>query len=154
MKTIASILSAALLASSFAAAPALAADALGEGYVDSGACANAHILKRITSKFDYQVHHVPDLPDVAINDFVNIREVRYEPAVEDSPIARRYCAAKVLLSDGDSREVRYLIEEGMGYATALDGFGLANETRGSNVEFCVAGFDRWMVYNGACRVLR
>ena len=25
---------------------------------------------------------------------------------------------------------------------------------GDNVEFCVAGFDRWMVYNGRCRVLR
>ena len=25
---------------------------------------------------------------------------------------------------------------------------------GDNVEFCVSGFDRWMVYNGRCRVLR
>ena len=24
---------------------------------------------------------------------------------------------------------------------------------GDNVEFCVSGFDRWMVYNGRCRVL-
>jgi hypothetical protein len=42
----------------------------------------------------------------------------------------------------------------MGFATLLDGFHLANETRGSNVEFCVSGFDRWMDYNGVCRVLR
>ena len=35
------------------------------------------------------------------------------------------------------------IEEGMGFASI-----------GDNVEFCVSGFDRWMVYNGRCRVLR
>ena len=72
----------------------------------------------------------------------------------DRPIARRYCGATVELSDGRRRDIWYLIEERMGFATLLDGFHLANETRGSNVEFCVAGFDRWMVYNGACRVLR
>jgi hypothetical protein len=25
---------------------------------------------------------------------------------------------------------------------------------GENVEFCVSGFDRWLVYNGRCRVLQ
>ena len=57
-------------------------------------------------------------------------------------------------SDSSSRNVWYLIEEGMGFATLAAGFVLANETHGSNVEFCVSGFDRWFVYNGSCRVLR
>jgi capsid protein len=134
-------------------APALAADQIYEGG-DSGICATPSVLKRITGRFAYQVKHVPNLPDVAIEDFQRIHEHRYEPADENHPIARRYCGATVLLSDGSSRDIWYLIEERMGFATLLDGFGLANETRGSNVEFCVSGFDRWMVYNGACRVLR
>ena len=57
----------------------------------------------------------------------------------DAPIAAR----TVILSDGDARDIWYLIEEGQGYASI-----------GDNVEFCVSGFDRWYVYNGRCRVLR
>ena len=59
------------------------------------------------------------------------------------PIGRRYCGATVALSDGHDRDIWYLIEEGQGFASI-----------GDNVEFCVSGFDRWMVYNGRCRVLR
>lgn len=151
MKTLHALLSAALLASSFAAGPSLAADQVE---YDGSPCADAHVLKRITNKFAYQVRHVPHLPDVAITDFQGIHQHRYIPVSEDRPIARRYCGAKVVLSDGDRKDIWYLIEEGQGYATLLDGFHLANETRGSNVEFCVSGFDRWLVYNGACRVLR
>ena len=62
---------------------------------------------------------------------------------EDRPIGRRYCGATVILSDGHDRDIWYLIEEGMGFASI-----------GDNVEFCVSGFDRWYVYNGRCRVLR
>ena len=57
---------------------------------------------------------------------------------EDRPIGRTYCGATVILSDGDGRDIWYLIEEGQGYASI-----------GNNVEFCVSGFDRWYVYNGA-----
>lgn len=151
MKPLHAVMSAALLASCFAAGPSLAADQVE---YDASPCADAHVLKRITNKFAYQVKHVPHLPDVAITDFNNIHQHRYIPAEEDRPIARRYCGATAMLSDGRHREVWYLIEEGMGYATLLDGFHLANETRGSNVEFCVSGFDRWNVYNSGCRVLR
>jgi hypothetical protein len=86
---------------------------------------------------------VPHLPDVGIVDFQRIHEHRYLPYGEDQPIARRYCGATAQLSDGGSRTIWYLIEDGMGLA------GI-----GDNVEFCVSGFDRWMVYNGRCRVLR
>lgn len=151
MKTICALLSAALLASSFAVGPTFAADQVE---YDGSPCGDAHVLKRITNKFAYQVKHVPNLPDVAITDFQGIYQQRYIPLDEDRPVARRYCGAKVVLSDGDRRDIWYLIEEGQGYATLLEGFHLANETRGSNVEFCVSGFDRWFVYNGACRVLR
>lgn len=153
MKILRVIVSAALFAGSAAIVPVQAADQVVT-YSDGSACADAHVLGRIIKNFDYQVRHVPNLPNVAITDFQNIHQSRYVPAEEDSPVARRYCAAKVVLSDGERRDVSYLIEEGMGFATLADGFGMATETKGSNVEFCVSGFDRWMVYNGACRVLR
>ncbi len=123
-------------------APVRAAD-LG-GYVDdSGVCAERWVLNRITRNFAHQVRNVPNLPNVAITDFHGIHENRYLPSQEDRPIGRRYCGATVVLSDGGSRDIWYLIEEGQGYASI-----------GNNVEFCVSGFDRWYVYNGRCRVLR
>lgn len=107
------------------------------------ACEDPGILARIGSKFRYQVQHVPHLPDVEIAEFRRIHQHRYLPSTEMWPIARRYCGATALLSDGRKREVWYLIEDGLGFAGV-----------GDNVEFCVSGFDRWFVYNGRCRVLR
>ena len=110
---------------------------------DTGVCAEPWVLRRITDRFHYQVRHVPHLPDVEITDFRGIHQHRYLPAQDKWPIGRRYCGATVGLSDGNARTIWYLIEEGQGFASI-----------GDNVEFCVAGFDRWMVYNGRCRVLR
>jgi hypothetical protein len=117
------------------------------GYVydgnDGSVCGEAWVLNKITDRFRYQVHHVPHLPDVDIVDFRGIRQHRYLPASEKWPIERHYCRANVALSDGRDRSIFYLIERGQGFASM-----------GDNVEFCVSGFDRWMVYNGRCRVLR
>ena len=124
--------------------PARAADlvyAPDNGY-DAGVCAEPRFLNRIVSRFRHQVRNVPNLPDVGIVDFRRIHQHRYQPASESWPIGRRYCGATVTLSDGRDRAIWYLIEEGQGFASI-----------GDNVEFCVSGFDRWMVYNGRCRVL-
>ncbi len=132
------------LAAAAGATPSVQAADLGvyvEGY--SGVCSENWVLGKITSRFRHQVTHVPNLPNVAITDFHNIRERRYLPAREDRPIGRTYCGATAILSDGDARDIWYLIEEGQGFASI-----------GDNVEFCVSGFDRWLVYNGRCRILR
>ncbi|MFI0849006.1 hypothetical protein [Mesorhizobium sp. IMUNJ 23232] len=107
------------------------------------ACEDPYFLKKISARFDYQVSHVPNLPDVSITDFRDIHEHRYFPRTEEWPIGRRYCGATVVLSDGSKRDLWYLIEARMGFVAA-----------NQNVEFCVSGFDRWFVYNGRCRVLR
>ena len=130
------------LAGGLAVAPASAAD-LGVYLVDPGICGDQRFLGKITSRFRHQVNNVPNLPNVSIVEFRDVHERRYLPATEDSPIGRRYCGATVILSDGVGRPIWYLIEEGMGFASI-----------GDNVEFCVSGFDRWMVYNGRCRILR
>ncbi|WP_309084831.1 hypothetical protein [Chelativorans sp.] len=110
---------------------------------DDPICAHQSVRGMIQSRFRHQVTHVPQLPDVDIVDFYNARLTRYEPATQNSPIERRYCYATARLSDGQDRPIWYLIEYGQGFASI-----------GDNVEFCVLGFDRWNVYNAACRVLR
>lgn len=122
---------------------AAAADLARTYFEYSGICSQSWVLRAITHRFRHQVTHVPNLPNVAIADFYGIHERRYLPSDEDHPIGRTYCGATVALSDGYNRDIWYLIEEGQGFAGV-----------GDNVEFCVAGFDRWYVYNGACRVLR
>lgn len=126
-----------------AAAPAMAADPVYVQFDDPGICGNDRVLGRITDRFRHQVRHVPHLPQVDIVYFDRISERRYEPSHENSPIDRRYCHATVALSSGHSSDVWYLIERPMGFAG-----------RGSNVEFCVSGFDRWHVYGGRCKSLR
>jgi hypothetical protein len=142
---------AALMAAGSVVAPgsrARAADMPGtyEGpvYAEPGMCGQPWVLRAIMLRFHHQVTHVPNLPNVAITNFYGIQQHRYLPAYYDLwPVGRSYCKATVALTDGYSRDIWYLIEEGQGYASI-----------GNNVEFCVAGFDRWFVYNGLCRVLR
>lgn len=106
-------------------------------------CRHRDVLDRIAERFDYQVRHVPNLPQVAITDFYRISERRHLPRRDDRPIERRYCHGKVALSNGDSRDIWYLIEGPSGSAAL-----------GSTLEFCVAGFDRWNVHGGRCRAVR
>ena len=137
MRRIALILLAAAAALATGSSAALAGDGI------SRQCEDQAVLSGIVAKFRHQVTHVPNLPDVDIVDFRRIHQHRYIPFGENRPIARRYCGATAELSDGRRRTVWYLIEDGMGFVGLGDG-----------VEFCVSGFDRWMVYNGRCRVLR
>lgn len=140
MKRLSHLLLAVLLALTGWAAPAAAADMVAVEVTQPGVCASERVLHRIRHRFDHQVRNVPNLPQVAITDFQRIRESRHLPRRADRPIDRRYCNATVYLSNGVKRTVWYLIEKPMGLA------GI-----GSNVEFCVAGFDRWHVYGGRCR---
>jgi hypothetical protein len=107
------------------------------------ACDDAKVLKRISSKFRTQAREVHHDKSLAIDAYGNIHEHRYREKREDRPIARRYCGADVTLSDGRERTLWYLIERGVGFASI-----------GDNVEFCLSGFDRWNVYDNACRILR
>jgi hypothetical protein len=120
-----------------------AADFIGIYGAEDPICGHGSVRGAIQRGFRHQVTHVPHLPNVGIVDFYNARLTRYEPAVPNSPVERRYCHATARLMDGQDRQIWYLIEYGRGFV------GI-----GDNVEFCVQGFDRWNVYNAACRVLR
>lgn len=105
-------------------------------------CDDSAVLNRVRSRFSYQVHHVPQLPDVAIVGFRKIHEHRLVPGTDYSNPARRYCGATADFSDGHSRSIYYLIVDEGGFTSV-----------GDSVEFCVPGFDRWHVYNGSCRLI-
>jgi hypothetical protein len=107
------------------------------------ACEDPEILAMISDRFRHGALMVLHEPTLRISNFNDIREQRDQYFLDDSQIARRFCQAMVILSDGHQRPIWYLIEDGTGYA------GI-----GDNVEFCVLGLDRWLIYNGACRTLR
>lgn len=79
---------------------------------------------------------------VKVVTFADPREVpdtRFSP----SPLVRRYCAARVALSNGDATTAYYFLEEDAGFV------GLS-----WSVSVCVLGYDEWRVYDGRCRVAR
>ena len=148
MKRLATMLAAGMLAMAGGTSAAPAADAVRiraapVKVLTPTVCRHQDVLERISEKFDYQVRHVPHLPQVSIDRFYHVKERRHLPKAPDRPIERRYCKAMVALSDGRSRDIWYLIEGASGSAAL-----------GSNLEFCVEGFDRWHVYGGRCRSLR
>ena len=71
-----------------------------------------------------------------------IDETEYKPG-DPGLIDRRFCRARIELSNGHPAELFYLIEERQGFASI-----------GWGVEFCVPGQDPWRVYDGHCRAIR
>lgn len=148
MTRLAPLLAAAMIALGGSSVSASAADphrlrSASVKVIKPTVCRHHDVLERIAQKFDHQVRHVPNLPQVEITNFYRIKERRHLPKLEDRPIERRYCHATVALSDGNNRDIWYLIEGPSGSAAL-----------GSNLEFCISGFDRWHVYGGRCRSLR
>jgi hypothetical protein len=78
----------------------------------------------------------------SITEIEKARETRFV-VDKPSPIARRYCQAHAILDDGNHPQVFYLIERRAGFASWS-----------WNVEFCLAGRDRWHVHGGRCRTVR
>lgn len=103
-------------------------------------CDNAGVLSTIDSRFDLAFLNKDE---IAIESISKVHQHRLVEATKRSPIARRYCGAVAIMSDGKTRTIWYLIEDGMGLA------GI-----GDNVEFCVSVLDPMKAYDGRCRVLK
>lgn len=104
-------------------------------------CTDDKVLQRISSRFNaaedrtwHRGLHVES---------ISRAHWHGQSGFEESSIYRRYCHAYANLSNGVTRKVHYLIEEGQGFA----GYGW-------NVEYCVTGLDPWKVYDGYCRTVR
>lgn len=71
----------------------------------------------------------------------------------ESQIGRRYCHAKVELTEGRPTEAFYVVEERMSFASMPIPRGTGSAMRWG-VDVCVLGTDIWHVYDGACRTMR
>lgn len=109
----------------------------------SPVCQEQGVINRAVAQFDRLVRGVPQMPAVSINAVSNVSATRFDPKTYPSGIERHYCRATAVLSNGENRNMWYMVEKTQGFASM-----------GSNVESCVDGFDKWFVYDGRCRVLR
>lgn len=109
----------------------------------SPVCQEQGVINRAVAQFDRLVRGVPEMPAVKINAVSNVSATRFDPKTYPSGIERHYCRATAVLSNGENRNMWYMVEKTQGFASM-----------GSNVESCVDGFDKWFVYDGRCRVLR
>ncbi len=106
-------------------------------------CYEQSVINSAVAQFDRLVRGVPEMPAVSINAVSNVSATRYDPKTYPSGIERHYCRATAVLSNGENRNIWYMVEESQGLASM-----------GRNIESCVDGFDKWFVYDGRCRVLR
>ena len=109
----------------------------------SPVCQEQGVINSAVAQFDRLVRGVPEMPAVKINAVSNVSATRFDPKTYPSGIERHYCRATAVLSNGENRNIWYMVEKTQGFASM-----------GSNVESCVDGFDKWFVYDGRCRVLR
>ncbi|MBZ9935176.1 hypothetical protein LB518_02630 [Mesorhizobium sp. BR1-1-16] len=79
---------------------------------------------------------------LSIGTVTKIDQVKFEPA-NPGLIDRRFCHARVELSNGAPADMFYLIEERQGVASI-----------GWGVEFCLPNQDPWRVYDSSCRSIR
>lgn len=136
-----------LLGLAAVASPAAAADyAAPASAAGPSVCADESVLGSIRHRFAYGAARV-EKRDLALVAVEAIREVHVSVG-RPSPIPRRWCEAKVTLSDGTRSTLTWVIAYGAGFA----GPGLAYIP--DEVEFCVAGHDPWRVHDGTCRTTR
>lgn len=133
----------------FRAAPAQASNWLEMNFWLSGPrydaklppCDNDWVLSTIRSRFATKEGRFW-MSDLSIREMGEIKQVAFRPWAE-ATLPRRFCAGKVLVSDGRWRQVYYSIVEDGGMIGAKWG-----------VEWCVVGLDRNWAYNPACKMAR
>jgi len=106
-----------------------------------GPCADSWVLGSIQGRFAYAERRTWRRGFV-MQALTNPRPSGH-PYAEPGLIARDYCMADAIMTNGDIRTVYYAVEHGVGFA------GI-----GGYVDFCVLGLDPWHVHDGACRTVR
>ena len=104
-------------------------------------CDNPHALAEIQARFQHKEYKFWK-SDLLLVNFEKVHETAFRPWAEGT-IPRRFCTARVLVSDGIWRPVHYSIAE-----------DLAEIGMSWGVEWCVVGLDRNWSYNPACRMAR
>ncbi len=104
-------------------------------------CDSSWALQTIAWRFGYKEARFWGSLE-SLSQFGDVREIAYRPWGGEY-VPRRYCEARVLVSDRTPTKVYYSIIEKGGFA----GFGWG-------VEWCVAGYDRNLAYAPNCRAAR
>lgn len=104
-------------------------------------CTDEAVLNRIQSRFSQKESEYWH-SSLAIASYDRVRQLGLRTEGK-SFIPRRYCTARVMMSDQRYRQVSYQIGEGLG----IIGWGFG-------VDFCVSGLDRNWAYAPACRVVQ
>jgi hypothetical protein len=105
------------------------------------ACNASETLAVISSRFSQKEQEFWN-SSLAIVGYDRVRQVALNPWGGDL-IPRRFCSARVTLSNGQRRPVYYFIAEAYGMLGA-----------GWGVEWCVVGYDRNWAYNPGCKMAR
>jgi hypothetical protein len=120
------------------------------------ACDDASVLNRISSRFDWREPTYWN-STLQIKAFDRVRQTHFRPNGYDL-IPRRFCTARVLLSNGQYHRLDYNIVEDAGitgwHGSLLLGL-IRFPTPGSfNVEWCISGLDRHRTYAPDCLMAR
>jgi hypothetical protein len=110
-------------------------------YSNLPACDNTWVAGRINDRFQQTQSQFWNSA-LTIQGYDRFREIGFR-ANGASYIPRRYCIARVMMSDKKERTIIYDIQED----TGIIGWGWG-------VEWCVIGLDRNSAYSPACSVLR
>ena len=110
-------------------------------YGNLPACDNTWVTGRINDRFQ-QTQTSYWNSTLTIGGYDRFKEIGFR-ANGVSYIPRRYCIARVMMSDQKERTIIYDIQED----TGIIGWGWG-------VQFCVVGLDRNSAYSPACSVLR
>ncbi len=101
-------------------------------------CEDMTVLGKITSRFQDREDEYWS-SGLQILSYERVRETGFRTNGLDY-IPRRYCEARVVMSDGKARRVTYSIGENAG----IIGWSWG-------VEWCIAGLDRNLAYGAGCR---
>ena len=105
------------------------------------ACDSSWALQIIAGRFGYKEWRYWGSSE-SISQFGDVREIAYRPWGYEY-VPRRYCQAKVRVSDLRNTRVYYSIIEKGGFAGV-----------GWDVEWCVVGYDHNLAYAPNCRAAR
>ena len=102
-------------------------------------CANSDVLGQISERAAWAEHSTWHRGWV-IAKISNVGETALDPT--RSHVHRRYCRGTAWLSDGRREALVYMIEAGQGFVGV-----------GWRVEYCLAAYDPWRVYDAWCHAI-
>ena len=111
-------------------------------------CDNADVLDRLSSRFEEKESKFWN-SDLRIVGYDRVGAYAWRANGRDS-IPRRYCAARVLMSNEHHYWANYAIAEDLG----IIGFGFGIPAYRFGLEWCIAGLDRSWAYGSGCMSVR